>query len=414
MYEVNIRQYSEAGTFEAFQSHIPRLKELGIDILWLMPIYPIGEKNRKGELGSYYSVQDYTAVNPEFGNMDDLKELVSSAHASGMYVILDWVANHTARDHTWVTEHPEWYKTDSVGNLVSPYDWTDVAQLDFSNNELRLAMKQALVYWVKEADIDGYRCDVAGMIPCDFWEDARASLDSIKPVFMLAEDEGQPCLVKNAFDMNYAWELHHIMNEVAKGEMPVQALRDYYLRQDSIYNPDIYRLNFITNHDENSWNGTVFERLGNAAEVYAALTFTLPGMPLIYSGQEIGLNKRLKFFESDPIEWKNSPWSLTYQKLIKIKKENKALWNGTAGGEMELLTFGEVLDSALIAYRRVKNENEILVFANLSAMPLMVDGDALGLEGTYVDAFTWQKADHKTQLNIKAYSYRIWVKEIRN
>lgn len=241
IYEVNVRQFTPEGTFIEFEKHLPRLKEMGVDILWLMPINPIGKKNRKGSLGSYYSVKDYKAVNPEFGNMDDLKNLVKKAHDLGMYVILDWVANHTAWDNKMIVDHPEWYTKDSAGNFVSPFDWTDVVDLNYENKALRDYMTGALKFWVEEADIDGYRCDVAGMVPVEFWDRARAELDKIKTVFMLAEAE-EVKHHKNAFDMSYAWEFHHIMNEIAKGNKNANDAAEYFIKNDSVYPEDAYRM----------------------------------------------------------------------------------------------------------------------------------------------------------------------------
>jgi glycosidase len=218
IYEVNVRQYTKEGTFKAFAEHLTRLRQMGVDILWFMPIHPISEKNRKGTLGSYYAVQDYKAVNPEFGTLEDFKSVVDQAHDMGFKVLIDWVANHTGWDNQWIKDHPEWYKKDSTGNMIAPFDWTDVAQLDYGNQEMREAMIDALSYWVSEADIDGYRCDVAGMVPVDFWANAREQLNEIKPVFMLAEDESEIALLEEAFNMNYGWEFHHIMNGIAKGK----------------------------------------------------------------------------------------------------------------------------------------------------------------------------------------------------
>jgi glycosidase len=363
IYEVNLRQYTPEGTFEAFAAHLPRLKEMGVDILWFMPIHPIGELNRKGGLGSYYSVKDYKAVNPEFGDMDDFRALVEQAHELGMYVILDWVANHTAWDHAWVTEHPEYYLKDEGGNIVSPYDWSDVAGLDYNNEEMRGKMLDALKFWVSDTDIDGYRCDVAGLVPVDFWDRARSELDGIKKVFMLAEAE-QPDHHVNAFDMSYAWELHHIMNDIAAGKKNTKDLDRYFSRHDSTFPADAYRMLFITNHDENSWNGTVFERMGDAAGTFAMLTFTLPGMPLLYSGQEAAMDKRLRFFDKDTIDWGDYELAGFYRDLIRLRKENPALWSGEAGGKMKRIKTTD--DASVYAFIRRKDKDAVLVFANLS------------------------------------------------
>lgn len=373
IYEVNVRQFTEEGTFNAFAEHLPRLKELGVDILWLMPIHPIGELNRKGTLGSYYSIKDYKAVNPEFGTFDDFKALVDKAHELGMKVILDWVANHTAWDNSWVTNNPAWYAKDSVGNMIAPYDWTDVVQLDYNNMEMRAAMTDALEFWVKEANIDGYRCDVAGMVPVDFWENARISLDKIKPVYMLAEDEDVKALLNNAFNSNYGWSFHHIMNSIAKGELNATDAKAYFEKADTLYPLGSYPMHFTSNHDENSWNGTEYERMEQAAKTFAALTFLIEGMPLIYTGQEAALNKRLEFFEKDKVEWADLSMTAFYQSLIQLKKENRALWNGLAGGKMKILETSA--PEQILGFTREKDDNVVVAFFNLSAQsaPLMAN-----------------------------------------
>lgn len=367
IYEVNIRQHTVEGTFKAFEADLPRIKALGADILWLMPVNPIGVKNRKGSLGSYYSVKDYLTVNPEFGTMDDFKSLVKKAHELGLRVIIDWVANHTSWDNNLITEHPDWYTIDSTGKMVAPFDWTDVADLNYDNPDLRKYMTDALKFWVTETDIDGFRCDVAGMVPTDFWENARMELDKIKPVFMLAEAEQADHMVK-AFDMYYGWELHHLMSEVSKGKKPLSELGNYFLKADSIFADGCYRMNFLTNHDENSWNGTVKEKFGDGSLAFTILSFTFPGMPLLYSGQEANIQKRLKFFEKDTIDWSDQSLVPLITSLAKLKKENEALWNGSSGGRLQKLE--TTADSSVYAFLREKNGNEVVVVANLGNKPL--------------------------------------------
>ena len=363
IYEVNWRQYTPEGTLKAFEAHLPRLKEMGVDILWLMPIHPIGEKNRKGSLGSYYAVKDYKAVNPEFGTMDDFKELVNQAHELGMYVILDWVANHTAWDNAWVNDHPDWYSKDRKGEMVSPHGWTDVADLDYKNMEMRAEMQDALRFWVEETNIDGYRCDVAGEVPVEFWNNARKELDNIKPVFMLAEAE-QPNHHVHAFDMSYAWELHHIMNDIAKEKKNARDIDKYFIKHDTIYPVEAYRMYFITNHDENSWNGTEYERMGEATNVFAMLTYTLPGMPMVYSGQEAAFDKRLAFFEKDTIDWGDYSLSAFYQDLGRLRKKNPALWSGADGGTMKRIKSSD--NESIYAFIRKSDDNIVIVIANLT------------------------------------------------
>ncbi len=410
IYEVNVRQYTKEGTFKSFESHLPRLRNMGVDILWFMPIHPVGEKNRKGTLGSYYSVKDYKAVNPEFGTLDDFKSLVNTAHDMGFKVILDWVANHTAWDNQWIYDHPEWYTKDSLGNMIAPYDWSDVADLNFEDLSMREAMIDALRFWVSEVDIDGYRCDVAGEVPIEFWEQARKELDKIKPVFMLAEAE----VVEhhnNSFDMSYAWELHHIFNDVAKGHKNANDIQSYFERNDTRFPAKAYRMAFITNHDENSWNGTIEERMGDAGHVLAVLSYTLPGMPLIYSGQEVGLAKRLEFFEKDQIEWDlNSPLFGFYANLNSMKKENEALWNGEYGGNMTRITTN--VDDKVFAFIRNKGENSVMVIANLSGEKVKVEFSGQELAGDYTDVFTGKDfpLHESNNLDFGAWNYKILKK----
>lgn len=389
IYEVNIRQYTPEGTFNAFRGHMPRLKEMGVDILWLMPIFPVGEENRKGSLGSYYSVKNYKAVNPEFGTMDDLKALVQEAHDMGMHVILDWVANHSAWDNNWATEHPEYYKKNEDGTFHSPFDWTDVIAFDYSKPAMRDSMIRALKFWVEEANVDGYRCDVAGLVPVDFWNDAVRQLKQIKPVFMLAEDEDSTKLMIEAFDMNYSWKLFKQMHAIAKGEKNAHSLWDYLRMNDSMYTGYTYRMNFTTNHDENSWNGTTEEMFGDGAEVFAVLTYTIPGMPLIYSGQEADNNKRLRFFEKDTIDWTNLPYADFYRTLNHLKTNNKALWNGTAGGKMMEISKGQ--NPNVFAFIREKDGDKVLAILNLSTGPQSFSIDSDQFTGTYTDVFLGQE-----------------------
>lgn len=406
IYEVNIRQYTEEGTFKAFEEHLPRLKELGVDILWLMPVHPIGEKNRKGEMGSYYSVKDYKDVNPNFGTKEDFRDLVKAAHEQGMYLILDWVANHSSWDNPLIEEHPDWYSKDSTGAMVSPYDWSDVADLDYSNEGLRDYMSGALTYWVEEFDIDGYRCDVAGMVPVDFWERAVADMYEIKPVFMLAEDEGELPLLDSAFHMHYGWEFHHHMNSVAQGKETVKAFYTYFDKVKNQLEADDIKMNFLTNHDENSWNGTINERLGDAQKAMAVVAWTVPGMPLIYSGQEIGLDKRLEFFTKDPIEWKDSPMEDFYTSLNELKAENQALYSGEFGGEMKILKSD--LPEDTFVFKRIKGNNEVLVVTNLT--PTEKNFSVPELDGTYTEYFSTKEAAIDGSFTLPGWGYKVFIK----
>lgn len=367
IYEVNIRQYSPEGTFNAFKKDLPRLKEMGVKILWLMPIQPIGELNRKGTKGSYYSVKDYKAVNPEFGTEADFKALVDEAHEMGFKVILDWVANHSAWDNVW-TENKDWYVLTEEGDFQPPVaDWSDVIDLNYDNAELRAAMIDALEYWVRDFDVDGYRCDVAGMVPIDFWIDARNALVEIKPVFMLAED-GEPELLFDAFDMNYAWEYAHVIREIASGAQTFADLDSLFERDSKRFPKNAYRMYFTSNHDENSWNGTDPGMYGANFENFAVLSATVSGMPLIYNGQESILNKQLEFFEKDQIDWKNYAYEDFYSLLLDLNTTNKALWNGEFGGD-----FNRIESPAnTYAFTRKKDSDEIIVAINNSAVTQII------------------------------------------
>lgn len=409
IYEVNIRQYTEEGTIQAFQKHLPRLKEMGVDILWLMPVFPVGELNRKGSLGSYYAVKDYKDINEEFGDIQDLKNLVKEAHKLGMFVILDWVANHSAWDNPWSTTNPEWYQRDDSGNFVSPFDWTDVIAFDYGVPAMRDSMIDALKFWITEADIDGYRCDVAGMVPTDFWDRARDEMNSIKPVFMLAEDEDNPDLLRKGFDMNYGWKLHHIMNDIAKGKKNANDIWGYFAWNDTVFQPSHYRMYFTSNHDENSWNGTVKERMGDAGEAMTILSYTVPGMGLIYSGQEAGLDKRLRFFEKDTINWDNLENAALYRKLNNLKRTNKALWNGEAGGSMTRL--GDGSNQFVFAFVREKDDNKVVSIINLSDQQQEFNFDS-NIDGTYTDMATGKeiKLDGNTSFDLQPWNYIVLTK----
>lgn len=363
IYEVNVRQYTDEGTLKAFQTHLPRLKEMGVDILWFMPVQPIGELNRKGDLGSYYSIADYTAVNPNFGSIEDFKNVVDQAHDLGMHVILDWVANHTAFDHEWVESNPEFYSTDSAGNYPivamdndgNLTDWTDVADLNYDAPGMREAMMDEMNWWVQNAHIDGFRCDVAGFVPYDFWYDAIQKLRSENgPLFMLAEWE-DPALIDTGFNAVYGWEFHHIMNEVAKGNKNVQAIADYARKCDEEWPASTMKMYFNTNHDENTWNGTVEERMGDLGNaMYVLASVMQRSIPLIYSGQEVGLNHRYPFFSKDTVglDWNNPhPQTDFFAQMLALKTEHQALYNSNLGFDMTL-----DVDTASNSLRIVRGE----------------------------------------------------------
>lgn len=412
IYEVNIRQYTPEGTFAAFEKHLPRLKELGVEILWLMPIHPISKEKRKGTLGSYYAVADYEGVNPEFGTMDDFKHFVTTAQGMGFKVILDWVANHTGWDNPWIYKHPEWFTKDSTGKIIPPNpDWSDIADLNFDVPEMRRAMIDALKFWITETGIDGYRCDVAWGVPTDFWNDARMALDSLKPVWMLAEDEDHKDFLVKAFNCNYSWSLHHKLNQIAQGKDSISAIKKWFAAFDTIYPEGSYAMQFTSNHDENSWQGTEYERMGDAAKTFAALTFVIPGMPLIYSGQEAGLNKRLLFFEKDQIDWSNLEMQEFYKKLITLKKENKALWNGAAGAPIHFLHMGQ--NNSMLVFDRTMEGSKVVGIFNLSASPVSNTVGCPRIAGNYVDALTGAELtfEQGQPFELKPWEYHIFIEK---
>src|SRR5690554_5803698 len=409
IYEVNTRQYTPEGTFNAFANHLPRLQELGVDILWFMPIQTIGEKDRKGSLGSYYSIKNYTEVNSEFGTLDDFKEVVETAQSMGMKVILDWVANHTSRDALWVDAHPDWYVRDSLGDLNVMYDWTDIAQLDYSKPEMREAMIGAMKYWVREANIDGFRCDVAGELPTDFWVAAKDSLTNLKAdIFMLAEAE-KPALNESLFDAYYAWDFHHRMNVVAQGKEGVDSLRRSLDRMMDRFSPGAIPMYFTSNHDENSWNGTEFERMGDAARSFAVLTYMLPGMPLIYSGQEAGLDHRLAFFEKDLIDWSDKHrFSDFYRELNSLRKTNKALLSQERDGEMVEISNDQ--PQAVWSFKRMNEGDEVVCLFNFSKDVVKVTlSEALPGEG-YLSFPDSAAVAAVKEFELDPWEYRIYLK----
>jgi glycosidase len=412
VYQINTRAFTKEGTFKAAEKHLPRIKELGADILWIMPINTIGVKNRKGTLGSPYSVKDYYAVNPEFGTMDDFKHFVNEAHKLGFYVILDWVANHTAWDNKLQTEHPDWYDKDWKGDFrPTPWwDWSDIINLNYNASGLRKYMTEAMKYWVKEADIDGYRCDVAGFVPVDFWNNLRKELDEIKPVFMLAEWESRD-LHEYAFDMTYAWTWHEKMQAIMQGKAKdLGGLFVYYSWNESSFPKDGIRMVGVTNHDQNAWEGTEFEIFGKGVDAAIVLSVVGEGMPMIYNGQEAGNMKRLKFFEKDEIIWKNHPNGELYKKLFALKKSNSVLLNWGHNATMNLVP--NSVPAKVFSFARQNEKDKIFVVMNFSNLPQTVTFKETLYHGDYTEYFTGKKAkmDAKTKMVLQPWSYHVFVK----
>ena len=366
VYEMNVRQYTPEGTFAAAQQELPRLAELGVDIVWLMPIYPIGVEGRKGPLGSYYAVKNYCDVNPEFGTLEDFDNFLAEAHRLGLRVVLDWVANHTSPDAVWVTERPaDWYERDAEGNTTFTADWSDTANLNYENHDVWEGMAAAMRFWM-ERGIDGFRCDMACEVPLEFWQETISGLRADYPeMYMLAEGEEPKLHTLSGFNSSYSWELHHMMNSIARGEQNISELLAYLEKDAERHPAEAFRLMFTSNHDENSWAGTEFERMGDAAKLMAVLTFTLPnGQPLIYTGQEMGWNKRFEFFQKDPIPaWEKNEYFDFYKWLITVRHNNPALAAGAAGGKFEVVS----AEDSVLVFTRTLPDNKVTVKAELKA-----------------------------------------------
>ena len=414
IYEMNVRQYTPEGTFAAAAEELPRLQKLGVDVIWLMPIYPIGVDQRKGTLGSYYAISDYCAVNPEFGTMADFGDFLARAHDAGFKVILDWVANHTSPDAVWESGKPsDWYVRDSLGNTVTQYDWTDIAELNYDNKDMREEMRRSMRFWL-DMGVDGFRCDMACEVPLDFWRETLPELRREYPgTYYLAEGEN-PELHRDAFDASYAWELHHLLNDIAKGKKSAADLKAYIGKDAAACPPEAFRLMFTSNHDENSWAGTEFERMGDAADVMALLTFLLPsGQPLIYTGQEIGYDHRFEFFEKDPVPaWEWNERSDFYRSLVDMRHAHPALAAGEKGGAIEYLDTDAadvlVFSRSVSASESLDGEaDEVIAAVNLGAE----DADIfLSFDGEAAEYFSGKTYSGGEEVSLPAWSWLVFVR----
>lgn len=363
IYEVNVRQYTKEGTFNAFARHLDRLKNMGVQTLWFMPINPIGVVDRKGTMGSYYAVSDYTSVNPEFGTLNDWKSLVKQAHSKNLKVIIDWVPNHSSPDNGWITRHPDFYVKDAEGKPAVAFDWADTRQLDFKNPEMEDSMIAAMKYWITDTDIDGLRCDVAWNVPGSFWAKSIPQLKKIKSIFMLAEGDSS-YLPLNGFDAVYPWHMFHTMEKVAKGERPANSLDSVRRANDAMYPKNTIQMYFTSNHDENSWNKADFGSFPGAVHApFAVLTQTMAnGVPLIYGGQEEPVLRALEFFEKDPINFDKYKREKFYKTLLSLRKRNEAL---SPNASFRKVHAGN--NQSVYAYERAKGNKKVLVILNLSS-----------------------------------------------
>lgn len=408
IYEVNLRQYTPEGSFRAFAGHLPRLRDMGIEILWFMPITPISKLGRLGNLGSYYACSDYMNTNPEFGTMDDFKWLVSEAHQLGFKVLIDWVANHTGWDHVWTKAHPEFYKRNPEGQFYDANGWTDVIDLDYDSPSLRIAMIRAMRFWVESCDIDGFRCDMAMLVPLNFWKTARMELDPIKPMFWLAECE--EISYHEVFDITYAWKWLHSMEAFWKKTLDMQGLFQVLYFYTQQFPPGALRAFFTTNHDENSHSGSEYERLGDAALPFAVFCCLYDGLPLIYSGQELPNKKSLRFFDKDEIEWsEHCQLHDFFKTLLLLRKTNGALKNRSL--ETKAMKLSNTSDSTVLSFLRRYQREEVLVLLNLSSesQPVIITGQTLA--GSYKDALSRNPDFISGQpLLLKPWDYRVYTK----
>ncbi|NBD37606.1 MAG: alpha-amylase [Verrucomicrobia bacterium] len=406
VYEVNVRQYSEEGTFDALTADLGRLEALGVGTLWLMPIHPIGEENRKGPLGSYYAVKDYYGINPEFGTKEDFAEFVEAATARGMRIILDWVGNHTAWDNPLAEERPDFYLTDDNGRYQPPtgFDWTDVIQLDFENPEVLAYQIEAMRYWINEYGIDGFRCDYATGVPTSFWNEMSAALLATEPeLFLLAEAE-VPDHQLEAFHASYGWSVLAAFDAIAQGKAPASHLDDVLAKVRLQFPAGSDFLYMTSNHDVNSWEGTVFERLGGGAEVFAVLSYMLDGIPLLYNGQEAGMDKRLLFFERDPIDWRPHEFHGLYRRLNRLKSGHPALAVGAPS-----LRIPSTADGEVYALLREAEGRQLLFIGNLTPHDTEVRLGSSELAGEWTDVFTGQRHElaSSSLFSLRSWGYHV-------
>lgn len=404
IYEVNVRQYTKEGTFNAFAKHLDRLKEMGVQTLWFMPITPISQKEKKGTLGSYYACSDYTSISPEFGTLQDFKKIVDHAHKLEMKVIIDWVANHTGWDHVWVTKHPDWYEKDESGNFKRASQMDDIIELDFTNADMRKAMIEAMKFWVRKCGIDGFRCDLAFWVELGFWEEAIPQLNELKPLFWLAELDpiAHPDYMK-FFDAAYAWTWMHRTEEWYQKNLPLKELINVLDNYENIPGMKAW---FTSNHDENSWNGTEYEKYGNAAGALAVHSCTWPGIPLIYSGQELPNTKRLKFFDKDAIEWKrNHKLQTFYQTLLNLHTSHPAL-----NANSELYWLHTTFSESVLSYLRKKENREVVVFLNLSGHAVRFDLLDEWVKGKFREVFTGNENnfERNKHFEMKAWEWLVY------
>lgn len=411
IYEVNLRQYTVEGTFNAFAKELPRLANMGVETLWFMPIHPISVLNRKGTLGSYYAVQDYTATNSEFGSIEDFKTLVREAHQLGLKVIIDWVANHSGNDNVWIAQHPGYFVRDNNGNVMHPYDWEDVSKINYDSKDLRKAMIEAMRFWITNCDIDGFRCDMAHLVPLSFWEEARTTLDQVKSeLFWLAETED--ISYHFVFDASYTWEWMHKTEDYCKCATDMCGLWYVLNKYKDSFPSAAYRVYYTSNHDENSHTGTEYDKFGDAAHALAVFSCTWNGTPMLYSGQELPNLKKLAFFDKDVIEW-NGKYELQdfYKILLSLHKNNPAL--RTADPAAITINLQTDKSSQVMSYLRRNGDKEVLVLLNLSPEYFWAEVTDINLYGKFTNVFSGTEYDFSSNkfFELLPWGYLVYEKK---
>ncbi len=411
IYEVNVRQYTTEGTFQAFKNHLPRLKEMGVEVLWFMPTTPISVEGRKGSLGSYYAVQNYKEVNPEFGSLQDFVDLVKDAHQLGFKIIIDWVANHTGNDNVWINEHPDFFCHDDSNKIVHPNGWEDVSKLNFDNLQMQAAMIDAMKFWIATCDIDGFRCDMAHLVPLEFWKKARTELEMYKMnLFWLAECE--EANYHEVFDATYTWKWMHTTEEFYKRRIDLNSLFAVLQEYDQAFPKDAFRTYFTSNHDENSWNGTEYEKYGDASKAFAVFSCTWNGLPMIYSGQELPNIKRLQFFDKDQIDWKEKcDLHDFYKTLLQLRKTNSAL--RAADESVSTWKIATNCEDKVFAFVRKNADDEVFVILNLSGDHIHFQIFDQLIQKTFIEVFNNERLDFSEKQNMKMqpWNFRVYQKE---
>ncbi len=408
IYETNVRQYTQEGTFEAFSKHLPRLRDMGVKILWFMPITPISELGRLGSLGSYYAVKNYTEINPEFGTLEDFKNLVAQAHSMDFKVIIDWVANHAGNDNVWVSQFPEFFCYDPDHQIIHPHGWSDVSQLNYDVPALHVHMIEAMKFWIEECKIDGFRCDMAHLVPLDFWVEAKKQLSEIKSdLFWLGECEEPE--YHEVFDATYTWRWMHASEEFYHGRMNLQSMLTILYKSVTEFPCAAFRTYFTSNHDENSWNGTEYEKYGYAAKLFAVFSSTWNGIPMIYSGQETASKKRLKFFDKDPIEW-DGKYELHdfYKTLLTLRSTSKAL--RPADPHMLTRVVSHPDDPHIFSFLRKNGIHEVLVVLN--CLGAEINFQVKGVQGVFRNVFGGRDVnfDHEDSVFLRGWEFLVLEK----